>query len=361
MQPGRVLRLLVSDLYLNDAIGNFVLSLADEVPARKIPITVYAERYMEGINLDGQYDDFFREVRPDDIVLYQLSNGDPGFERLMRLPCWRKIVFYHNMTPGHFFRPFSSEIADLLDEGRTSLKLLGLLGSNDAVFANSAYSLSEVLPYLDASVFRAHMPPFTERILKRIQLDEEQEVCAGAGHPYLLTVGRLVPHKNLEGGLALYDRLRQYIPELEYVIMGAGFWPYEKKIKIKAAEYSKKGAHIRFAGQTDNAEASRLFSGAYALLCPSLHEGFCVPIVEAMSRGIPILAFDQPAMWETLGGQGILVSEQASQEQVSLWTEKLSNDRSRHSLVCGQRSRLENLLQCVRTSALWSLMSGEPL
>ena len=45
MQPGRVLRLLVSDLYLNDAIGNFVLSLADEVPARKIPITVYAERY----------------------------------------------------------------------------------------------------------------------------------------------------------------------------------------------------------------------------------------------------------------------------------------------------------------------------
>lgn len=308
------MRLLVSDLYLNDAIDNFVLSPANEVPARKIPITVYAEKYMEGINLDGQYDDFFREVRSDDTVLYQLSSGDPGFERLMRLPCWRKTVFCHNMTPGYFFCPFSSEVADLLDEGRASLKLLGLLGSNDAVSANSAYSLNEVLPYLDVSVFRAHISPFTGRILKRIRLDEGQEVCADTGHPYLLTVGGLMPHKNLEEGLALYDRLRQYIPELECIIMGAGSWPYEKKTKMEAAEYSKKGTHIRLVGQTNNAEASRLFSGVYALLCPSLHEGSCVPIVEVVSRGIPIPAFGQPAMWETLGGQGILVSEQASQE-----------------------------------------------
>lgn len=361
MQPDRVLRLLVSDLYRNDAIGNFVLSLAEEAAARGIPTAVYAERCMEDFSLNGNYEDFFREGRPEDIVLYQLSNGDPGFERLMHFPCWRKIVFYHNITPGHFFRPFSSEIADLLDEGRNSLKLLGLLGSNDAVFANSAYSLSEVLPYLDASVFTGHMPPFTEHILERIQSDGKDETGIAQDHPYLLTVGRLVPHKNLDGGIALYNRLRQHLLDLGYVIMGAGFWPYEEKIRRTATKYNENGAHIWFAGQTSNTEASRLLGGAYALLCPSLHEGFCVPIVEAMSRGIPVLAFNHPAMLETLGGQGILVSEKASEKQIAFWMEQLSNVHSRRSLICGQRNRLESLLQCVRSSALWPLMAGKSL
>ena len=66
---------------------------------------------------------------------------------------------------------------------------------------------------------------------------------------------------------------------------------------------------MQFAGHASDATVAAAYAGADVLVVTSEHEGFCVPVVEAMAAGVPVVAFDQGAVPEVLGGAGVLVSD----------------------------------------------------
>ena len=68
-------------------------------------------------------------------------------------------------------------------------------------------------------------------------------------------------------------------------------------------------ARGQFAGHASDATVAAAYAGADVLVVTSEHEGFCVPVVEAMAAGVPVVAFDQGAVPEVLGGAGVLVSD----------------------------------------------------
>lgn len=295
-------------LYEHDAIGNFTRSIAAHLRSSGFCCEIFAEDHSPSLSTAGKYADFFASVKPCDTLLYMLSNDDGELSRLMRVPC-RKIVYYHNITPGHFFRPYDAGIADMLDNGRQKLPLIS---GADAIFANSAWSLSELQPYISPRATANVMPPLTEEMFSRFESPQAYSPeHIELPDYYLLTMGRIVPHKNIAWGIRQFIELRKRIPQLTYAIVGSdgGVGTYAKEVRHLADTLGGAGGAIQFVGEVPDGAAPLWIRHAAALLCASQHEGFGVPLVEAMLQGVPVMAMSQPAVIETLGGAGLILDE----------------------------------------------------
>jgi glycosyltransferase involved in cell wall biosynthesis len=348
------LHILISNLYLCDAIGNFVRSVAGWAENLCIPCFIYTKHHSPSIVIYGDYSAFFRKVGRDDVLFYQLSNDDPDLADLMTAPC-RRVVYYHNITPAYFFHPYHPDIADMLSRGRAALPLLS---EADAVFANSSWSLAEIAPYLRTDTLRGVMPPLTEKMLDRMA-PAQSSPAKVLPRQYILTVGRVVPHKNIIGGLRLFVELQKRLPCLHYVIMGGdgGIEGYSQEVRQAAAGLGGLSAYISFVGQTDDEEAAAWFRNAAALLCMSRHEGFGVPLVEAMACGVPIIALDQPAVRETLGAGGLLLAGENPEEDAARTAVLLTDAEAVKAMQIKQRERLAEIRRMVVNNVLWSTIT----
>jgi glycosyltransferase involved in cell wall biosynthesis len=339
--------------YEYDAIGNFIHGIAARFQFRGVPCAIYAAGRAETVQIDGDYEDLFSDLRPCDVLLYHLSNDEPELGRLMNFP-GQKVVYYHNVTPGFHFRPYAPAIAAKLDRSRRNLNLIA---PADAVFANSSWSLSEVAPYLRVGALRGVMSPLTERMLDRM-MSAPSPPMEDLPQPYILTVGRVVPHKNIIGGLRLFAELQKCLP-MHYVIMGGdgGIENYANEVRQTAVGYGELSAHIHFVGQTSDEDAAAWFQNAAALLCMSRHEGFGVPLVEAMSCGVPVIALDQPAVRETLGAGGLLLAGEDLKTDAMRTAALLTDAEAVEAMRTEQRMRLAEIRNAVAGNAFWDTVT----
>jgi glycosyltransferase involved in cell wall biosynthesis len=123
------------------------------------------------------------------------------------------------------------------------------------------------------------------------------------GGPYVIFVGTIEPRKNLERLIAAW---RSIDPpdrgDTRLVIAGATGWLVESSLRQGASEDA-----IEFPGFVSDVDLARLMRGAMALVYPSLYEGFGLPVLEAMSLGIPILTSNVGATRELADGAALLV------------------------------------------------------
>lgn len=352
----KTLHIVLLGLYEHDAIGNFTRAIATRMKIAGHSCAIYAQDHSPSLRITGTYDDFFANVHPQDVLLYKLSDEDIQFPRLMEAPCQR-VVYYHNITPGHFFRPYDAGIADMLDRGRKSLHIVS---QAHAVFANSAWSLEELRPYITTGALCGVMPPLTEAMFDHFEKNTwHKTVPDWLPIPYLLTIGRLVPHKNIAWGLKQFAALRSHIPNLTYAIVGGdgGVGTYAQELSRLASTLGEAQNGIRFVGEVTDEAAALWLHHATALLCVSRHEGFGVPLVEAMLQGVPVVALSQPAVNETLGGAGLILEEQNTHDNAMLM-KALLEDAPRLA-----RMRHQQLLRCAvikeraSNNAFWDALS----
>jgi len=97
---------------------------------------------------------------------------------------------------------------------------------------------------------------------------------------------------------------------------------------------------VIFTRHVTQAELNACYRAADVFLCMSEHEGFCVPLVEAMHFGVPIVAYAQDAVAETLGGAGILVRHKEFEAIAELLDLVLTDAQLRERVVARQRERL---------------------
>jgi glycosyltransferase involved in cell wall biosynthesis len=131
--------------------------------------------------------------------------------------------------------------------------------------------------------------------------------------PYLLTVGTIEPRKNLLNSIRAFNRLTAECPHLDIglVIAGGHGWGTTSALM----EEARRSRRIQFLGFVDDADLPAVYSGAVAMTYVSFHEGFGLPLLEAMSCGVPVVYGNNSSMPEVVADAG-LPADPASVEDI---------------------------------------------
>ncbi len=279
-------------------------------------------------------------VGPDDIALLHLSIGSPVNEAFARLRC-RKVILYHNVTPPEFFRGVQEEIAHHLREGLEQIRALA--GAADLTLAVSGFNARELerMGYRDVKV----MPMKLERGQWEGPSDRRVQREFGDGRTNVLFVGRGAPNKRIEDLLFTHYYVQRHVdPDARLIHVGsyAGLERYLALLRTKAAEL--KLTNIVYTGSIPPAELRGYFSVATVFLCMSEHEGFCIPLMEAMAHRVPVVAYAAAAIPETLDGAGVLLREKRFDVAAELVGRIARDAALRGALVARQDQRLRRYL-----------------
>lgn len=130
---------------------------------------------------------------------------------------------------------------------------------------------------------------------------------------YFLFVGTLEPRKNLPRLLRAYKCYCQVTPQpLPLKIVGGGGWGGEDIAGL--VDSLKLGQWVELLGKVEDSALVGLYGEAYALMMPSLYEGFGLPVVEALSLGVPVIISRDSAMSEVAGSAGLFVDPESERE-----------------------------------------------
>jgi glycosyltransferase involved in cell wall biosynthesis len=155
------------------------------------------------------------------------------------------------------------------------------------VIAGSEATKREILAFGPSRGLEVEVIPYG--VEERFFLEGEEK---NAGAPYLLFLGNDKPHKNLDGLLAAFARLRASFPSLSLVLAG-----------VAPGRVRAEGVHA--LGFVPDADVPPLLAGARALVLPSLAEGFGLPVLEAQAAGTPVTCSDLPALREAAGDAAV--------------------------------------------------------
>ncbi len=296
------------DAVSNDVIGMYQAFKEEGYLAKMIAVHSQVSEH-EVFDLKD-FQSLLREAK--DIFIYHHSVGwNKGIELLNNLRCV-KIIKYHNVTPPAFFEGFADNYMVACQSGRSQLKDLVDLQA-DLYIGDSFYNVSEFLAIGGEGLKWAVVPPFHH--IDRLQLLEPEKGIIRQfrdGWTNLLTVGRVAPNK---GHISLIDTFhvyrREYNPESRLLIVGKidpGLASYHQLLKDKIRELHLEDA-VFFTGAVSDSALKAYYRVAHVFMTTSFHEGFCVPLVEAMSLKIPIVAYGSTAVPETVGGAGLVWEE----------------------------------------------------
>jgi glycosyltransferase involved in cell wall biosynthesis len=337
-----------------DAIGNDVLGIQKVLRNRGLDSEIYAQHIHPRLAGSARPYWEYREISGfNRVLIFHFSIGSELTEFVRRLPD-RKILIYHNITPPHFFRGINPEVERRCALGLEELKLLaphfdlalGVSEYNRRELERAGYKKTGVLPiFLDFQDY--YLTP--EEALKK-ELDD--------GRVNILHVGRIAPQKKIEDLIRVFYLFqKRHCPESRLILVGTddGMRNYGKALK-KMAEDLGLLEKVRFAGFVTFRELVTYYGCARAYLCLSEHEGFCVPLMESMFFGLPVLAYLTGGIPETLGGAGIGIKEKNWEEIAELLALVVSDQNLRDKIVAGQKERLKGLSLEANSARLQALL-----
>lgn len=273
-------------------------------------------------------------------VLYQSSIGSPAADVFGRHP-GPKLLDYHNITPAGLVERWLPPLGDEARLGRTQLAALApLVGF---AFADSAFNAHELTAagYAIARV----VPVLVESGNVEVEPDAatmDLLVSAkAAGGADWLFVGQLAPHKaqhDLIKAFACYRRLFDPTARLHLVGREMGN-AYRDALRRLSASLGLT-AVIDMPGAVPTAVLAAYYAAADVFVCCSAHEGFCVPLVEAMHRRVPVVAYSAAAVPETVGAAGVLIASKDPLTVAATVHELVSGDERDQLVAAGlDRSR----------------------
>jgi glycosyltransferase involved in cell wall biosynthesis len=248
----------------------------------------------------------------EDIFFYHFSVGwDQGLNFLRNLKC-RRIIKYHNVTPAEYYDSVNQDYALVCRAGREMLVDVANIPAT-LFLSDSGYNMQELI-FAGASAKRSFVVPPFHQIDRLQEVDADVAILDGLrdGRTNVLMVGRLAPNKGHVALVAAFAAYQAgYNKASRLIIAGkhdARLQLYIDSIHAAIEEADLK-RHVIFTHELSDEQLKAYFLAAHVFAITSEHEGFCVPLVEAMAHHIPVVAYASTAITETVGPAGIVWDE----------------------------------------------------
>jgi glycosyltransferase involved in cell wall biosynthesis len=335
----RVIQLLPTLAY-GDAVGNDTIAIKKILKDMGYDTQIYAESITPSLLEKGIGVNIAKlpRLEANDVLIYHLSTGSELNYKFAEFK-GRKIAVYHNVTPPEFFQGYDYTLEQLTQKGLDGVRFLE--SKVDYCLADSEFN-KENLTKIGYKVPIDILPivvPFddykkkpSQDVLEKYQDDKHNIIFAG----------RVAPNKCHQDIIAAFACYKKYYDSEARLFLVGSYQEsdtYYRKLKryVELLEVED----VVFTGHITFEEILAYYRIADAFLCMSEHEGFCVPLVEAMFFGIPIIAYNCTAVPLTLGDGGILVNKKDPIETAALINRIISDKDLREIIRKNQKMRLE--------------------
>ncbi|PSH02638.1 MAG: hypothetical protein CXZ00_16420 [Acidobacteria bacterium] len=352
---GVTVRVVARTIEPRDTVGNFAVGVAGMLTACGIPARLYAYQSCAAlVGIVSSIGDLLETIQPQDVIFYHYFSEDEFLPQILGLPC-KKLLYFHNVPPSDCFRDDNPAFADALDRSRAQFPLFFAF---DGVLANSRYSLSAVEQYFQAAPLRDVCPPCVDSYRLARLTPAPVELPAGN---FLLWVGRLVPLQRPELALEIFQALSEQMPDIHFVMVGGGGqdFPHCGQKVDSAIKALPAGIHARLLvyESLSDAQLAFLYRRARLLLCTSVHEEFCLSVLEARTFGLPVATCGAQAARKQLDTGSALSLPATPREAANAIAAKLTNTRRSPSVAvpAADDTTVASLLE-----GLFTLLRAEP-
>ncbi|MBR0085296.1 MAG: glycosyltransferase family 4 protein [Lachnospiraceae bacterium] len=324
-----------------DAVSNDALALEKVIKEAGHETRIYAKYINPPLTENAAlHSDKLTGLKPDDIVIHHMSTGSSLNREFAGYNC-RKIMVYHNITPPEYFDGFNFELARVNYEALHEFEALA--DKVDLAIADSEFNKQDVIKagFKCPAEVLPILIPFADYDKEP---DEETIGKYSDGRTNIIFTGRIAPNKKQEDVIRAFACYKKYYdPGARlFLVGGHGADPdlyYEDLLKFTKRIGVKD---VIFTGHVKFAEILAYYKLADVFLCMSEHEGFCVPLVEAMYFDVPVAAYGAAAVPGTLGGSGICLDRKDPMLFAGV-IDRLKNDPElKKAVVAGQRERLKD-------------------
>ncbi|MFK7871694.1 MAG: glycosyltransferase [Oligoflexales bacterium] len=333
-----------------DAIGTEVQIFRTLIQEAGFESDIYAQNSWDVKNVKS-LDEFLNPKKTSDILIQHFSTGSDISYYVARANTYH-ICRFHNVTPAEFF-PKNSLAYTACQLGYQQIPLTVHSSQETWVDSNfNAKCLGEgpLPPVHQLAVLRDYQSLASNK--DDLQLSEKIDSTI----INLLVVGRVSRNKCLHDSLFLLKALKQHNPNKKIRILVCGILETDYVQRVfsllndlnlsftRFDETSNLDADVVFMGSITDNQLATCYRRSTALLCMSEHEGFCVPLVEAMFFDIPILAHNSTAIPETCGTGAILVNKNNPEELFKATQKIIHSATHRSKLIANGNRRAQDYL-----------------
>ncbi len=344
-RPSEVHQFLAA-LAPGDAISNQALAIQGALRAQGYRSEIFAEKLHPKIASRGV--PLWKYARSaESASLLHFAIGSAASRLYATLPGRRALV-YHNVTPPEWFLGYSRELVALCHEGRRELRALA--ERSDLALGVSEFNRKDLLAagYATTGV----LPILPDLDAPRRERSRVFETLFDDGRDNLLFVGRLTPNKKIEDLIRVFAAYQRFVRPASRLILAGDHRGQERYFGALLRMVDEMRLdEVVFTGHLEDDDLRACYAAADAFLCLSEHEGFGVPLLEAMAFGLPVIAYDAAAIRETLRGAGVLLVEKRP-EVVAELIDLVLRDAALHAAVLETQARALSELRAVDYAAL---------
>ncbi len=332
---------VLATLGYGDAIGHEVLGIQRVLRGAGYGSEIFVETAdprLEALTID--YREMVGAIEPDDILIHHFSIGSRASRTAYALP-GRMVLVYHNITPPEYFIGIHKELVKLCFHGRR--ELTAYIGRSDLALGDSEFNRRELasLGFRSTAVLPV-VPDFIH-----LDVPPAQSITGAFDDDWtnVMFVGRVIPNKKFEEVIRAFHAYRtRHNPRSRLLLVGAysGFETYLAMLQLLVARLGTPDVH--FLGHVRDEELTALYDIADLFLCASEHEGFCVPLIEAFYKRVPVVAFAATAVPMTMDGGGVLYDTRDPVRLADIMAALLDDPSLQDAVVASQDAAFERLL-----------------
>lgn len=337
---------LVHTLTPGDAISGEAVLIKKLLDGLKISNTIFASAVHRDYLVKGIAKGLPIDCESDFLFFHYSIGG--LLSHFLKASSKVKVLFFHNLTPLSFFEIYNSAIVKNLEEGLANLKVA--VEISDVVICDSEFNLKELKELTNSDLSNKRV--FILRLTAPDTLLQATEAFFSffpssflKSRVKFLTVGRIAPNKNLEKVIEIFACFKRFVEgssALAIVGTDVDCEIYRAHLEL-AVKFFDVEDSVFFFGSVSDKTLKLLYKIASVYLCTSLHEGFCVPLVEAFSFNLPVIALKNGAIPETLGEAGICFDTQEIEPILKALYLIVNDEQFKTDILLKQRERLKDL------------------